>query len=328
MIALTRRELLAGSSALAATSAYGQAAYGQAVWPSQPITIVQGFAAGGPIDVVARMIAEPLSRRLGQNVLVEARPGATGTIAAGQVARATPDGHTLIAIASGHAVTAATFKALPYRPVEDFAMISLTAEYPLVMVTHADHPARSIAELIDTARSRPVPLLYGTPGSGSFQHLAIELFARTAGITLQHVPYRGSAQGLTDLVGKRLDIIVEPPTGLLEFLKDGRLRALGTTGSERFFRLPDVPTIAEAALPAYAVTSWQGLAAPAGLPAPVLDRLNREVTGILTEPAVVERMRAIGNNARPSKPEELRAKIASDIEKWTSVVTAANIERI
>jgi tripartite-type tricarboxylate transporter receptor subunit TctC len=328
MTVLTRRDVLAGSSALIATSAYAQGAYAQAAWPSQPITIVQGFAAGGPIDTVARIIAEPLSKRLGQNVLVEARPGATGTIAAGQVARATPDGHTLIAIASGHAVTAATFKTLPYRPVDDFSMISLTTEYPLVMVTHSEHPAHSIADLLQLARSQPTPLVYGTPGSGSFQHLAVELFAKTAGIKLQHIPYRGTAQALTDIVGKRLDIIVEPPTGLLEFLANGKLRALAVTGPDRFFRLPDVPTVAEAGVPGYTVTSWQGLAAPAGLPAPVVDRLNREVIAILNDPTVAERMRAIGNNARPSKPQELRDKIADDIEKWTAVVAAANIERI
>jgi tripartite-type tricarboxylate transporter receptor subunit TctC len=321
--ALTRRAVLGGSIALMTTSARSQTA-----WPQQPITMMHGFGAGGPIDIVARIVAEGLSRRLGQQVLVEAKPGATGTIAAGQVARAAPDGHTLIAIASGHAVTAATFKALPYRAVDDFTFVTTTTDYPLVMVTHAEHPAKTIADLVATGRSGTTPPLYGTPGSGSFQHLAIELFARTAGMKMQHVPYRGSAQALTDLLGKRLDLIVEPPSVLLDAIGDGRLRALAVTGPSRFFRLPAVPTVEEAGVRGYAVTSWQGLAAPAGIPAAVLNRLHGEVAAVLAEPAVMERLKALGSDARPSSPAEFKAKVSTDIEKWTSVVADAKIERI
>jgi tripartite-type tricarboxylate transporter receptor subunit TctC len=320
---LTRRALIGGSLALVAAQARSQAA-----WPEQPITIVHGFAAGGGIDIVARIIAEGLSKRLGQRVLVEAKPGATGTIAAAQVARAVPDGHTLLAIASGHAVTAATFKALPYRPVDDFETISITADYPLVMVTHAEHPAKSLGDFLIAARAPGKPVLYGTPGNGSFQHLAVELFARTAGIELQQVPYRGSAQALTDLLGKRLDLIMDAPPALLPAIRDGRLRALAVTGPRRFFLLPEVPTVEESGVRGYSVTSWQGLVAPAGIPAHILERLNSEVTSVLTEPAVIERFKGLGSDARPTSAAEFKAKVSAEIEKWSSLVVSANIERI
>ena len=170
-------------------------------------------------------------------------------------------------------------------------MISLLTEYPFVVVTHADHPIRTLADLISTARSRPTPLLFGSAGNGSLQHLAGELLAKTVNATFQHVPYRGSAQAITDLLAKRIDFIVDSPTAELEFIRAGQVRALAVTGASRFFSLPEIPTTAEAGIPGYTFTSWQGLVAPAGLPAAVVDRLNAEIAGLLAEPATVERIR-------------------------------------
>jgi tripartite-type tricarboxylate transporter receptor subunit TctC len=297
-------------------------------WPDRPITVVHGFPPGGPTDLVARIVADSLTRRLGQRVLVEGKPGASGTMAAAQVARAAPDGYTLFALPSGHAFAAATYKSLPYRTIDDFSMISMFTEYPYLMATYAEHSMRTVADLIRLARSRSTPLLYGTPGNGSGPQLAIELLAKEANIKLQHVPYRGSAPAAIDLIAKRLDFMMDPPAALIEFVRDGRLRALAVTGERRFFALPDVPTIAEAGVSGYLVTAWQGLVAPAGLPEPIVTRLNTEVVAILKEPAVVERLRALGNDPKPMSPEQFKARMAADVAKWTAVVDSINFERI
>lgn len=323
MTGLTRRAMLPGLAAFVAMPARSDTA-----WPNQSITLVHGFAAGGPTDTVARIVAEGLSRRFGQQVVVDPRPGASGTTAAGQVARAAPDGYTLIAIPGGHAAAAALYRRLPYRTIDDFSMISMTSEYPFVFVTYSDHSIQTMADLISTARFRQTPLTYGSPGIGSVHHLSVELLARMANIRLQHVPYRGSAQALTDLIGKRIDFMIDPPTLMIEFVRDGRLRALGTTGATRFFGMPDVPTLSEAALPGYVVTSWQGLAGPAGVSPLIIDRLSREVAAILAEPAIIERLRILGNDPNYSGPNAFKARIVADVEKWSEVVEAANIERI
>jgi tripartite-type tricarboxylate transporter receptor subunit TctC len=300
----------------------------QAAWPDRAITLVHGLAPGGPSDIIARIVAEGLARRLGQQVVVDARPGAGGRVAAAQIARAAPDGYTLMTIPSGHAVSAALYKALAYRTIDDFAMISMLTEYPFVVVTYADHPVGTLADLIATARSRPAPMLFGSAGNGSLQHLAGELLAKTVNATFQHVPYRGSAQAITDLIARRIDIIVDSPTAELEFIRAGKVRALAVTGATRFFSLPEIPTTAEAGLPGYTFTSWQGLVAPAGLPAPIVARLNAEIAAVLAEPATVERIKLVGNEPSPSSPDAFKARIAADIDKWTKVVDAAGIERI
>jgi tripartite-type tricarboxylate transporter receptor subunit TctC len=323
MTKLTRRALLAGLSASIAASVRANTA-----WPSRPINLVHGWPPGGPTDFAARIVADGLSRRLGQPLIVDARPGAAGTTAAGLVARAAPDGYTLIAIPGGHASAAALYRKLPYRTVEDFSLISMVAEYPFVLATYPDNTIRSIAELIAEARSRKTPLLYGTPGIGTTHHLLVELLATMADVKFQHVPYRGSAQVVTDLTGKRLDFMVDPPTLIANLASEHALRALGVTSEHRSFNLPDVPTISEAGVAGYAVTSWQGLAAPAGLPASIVDRLNSEIAALLQEPSVIAQLRNAGNEPRPSSPDAFKARVAADIDKWVGVVASANIERI
>ncbi len=297
-------------------------------YPSRPITLVIGFAAGGPLDVVSRIIAQGLSTRLAQQVVVENRTGATGTVAAAQVARAEPDGHILMAIPATYAATAALFRKLSYRPVEDFSMVSMTTEFPYVLVTYSDHPIRTIADLIGAARPQSAPLTFGTSGVGSLQHLAMELFADKANIKLQHIPYRGGAPAIAELLGKRIDFVLDQPTSLIDLIKGGRLRAVAVTGGMRFFSLPDTPTISEAGFPSYAVTGWQGLVAPAGLPEPVLHRLRAALSGVLADPTVIAQLRTLGNDTRSSTPEEFKARLAAEIKTWTEVVAAANIERI
>ncbi|MBX9827526.1 MAG: tripartite tricarboxylate transporter substrate binding protein [Xanthobacteraceae bacterium] len=320
---ITRRSAIAGLSAVTLAPAFAQPAR-----PEGTITIAHGFTPGGNVDLTARLIAERLAARLNQQVIVEPRPGAGGSTAAASVARAVPDGKTLFLAAGGHAVSAAIYKSLPYKPLEDFSWISMLSDFPFVFVTYPDHPAKNLAAFIARAKSEPGKLLCAHPGNGTGQHLALELFAATAGIKVQSVPYRGSPQAATDLLGKRVDAFMDNMTVVAEMVRDGRLRALGITGPSRFFVLPDVPTFAEQGVKDYAVTSWLGLAGPAGIPAPMLAKLNEEAVASLKEPDTIERLRKIGGEARPTTSEAYRARVASDIEKWTRTVASANIERI
>jgi tripartite-type tricarboxylate transporter receptor subunit TctC len=320
---MTRRGALGGLSALITAPLFAQPS-----WPSRPLTLVVGFPAGGPVDTVSRIIAESLSRRLGQPVVVENKPGATGTIAAAQVAHAAPDGYTLTMLPGTFAASAAMFRKLPYHPVNDFTWISTIAEFPYLLVTYSGHPCGSMADLVRTAKSARNPLQFGTSGVGSVQHLSGELLASVADIRLQHVPYRGGAPAITDLLGKRIDLVIDQPTALMEFIRDGRLRALAVTGADRFFAARDIATVSESGFANYNVTSWQGLAAPAGLPTALLERLNFELAGVLAEPQLVEKLRALGNEPKASTGDALKARVASDIEIWSKVVADASIERI
>lgn len=326
MTRITRRAALAGLSALGLAPA--AAAVAQSARPEGTITVLHGFTPGGNVDLTARLIAERLAAKLGQQVVVEPKPGAGGSTAAAQVARATPDGATLFLAAGGHAVSAAIYNKLPYDALTDFSWISMLSDFPFVFVTYPDHPAKNLAEFIATAKTRSEPLLCATPGNGTGQHLALELFAATAGIKIQHVPYRGSPQAATDLLGKRLDAFMDNMTVVGEMVKDGRLRAFGVTGPSRFFVLPDVPTIAEQGVSGYSVTSWLGLAGPAGVPQPMVAKLNAEVVAILKEPDTIERLKKIGGEPQPTTSAGYRDRVASDIAKWTKVVADAGIARI
>jgi tripartite-type tricarboxylate transporter receptor subunit TctC len=322
-INISRRMALAALGAVVARPSQSSE-----TWPARSITLVIGVVPGGAIDAVARIIAEGLSTRLDRQVVVESKPGAAGTLAAGYVARTAPDGYTLLAMPGTHATTAAMYRKLPYRVIDDFSMIGMISEYPFVMVTYAGNPIRTLADLIGSARMKKTPLLYGTPGVGSTHHLALELFARMANIKLQHIPYRGGAPAITDLLGRQLDFLIDTPATLLDLVRDGKLHALAVTGGTRLFSLPDIPTISEAGVPGYVVTSWQGLAAPAGLPLALVERLNAEIANVLAQPTVAERLARLGNSPRPMGPNEFKARIEADIKKWMELLAGANIDRI
>ena len=323
MTSLSRRSFMVALSACAVAQGHARDA-----WPNGPVVLVHGFPPGGPVDTVARIVADGLTKRIGQQVLVESRPGAAGTIAAAQVARAAPDGHTLSIIPATYTVTAAMRKQLPYRPIDDFTMIGMISDYPLVIVTHSQYPFRSIADVIKTAASRTTPLTFGSPGEGSIPHLLGELLARKAKIHLQHVPYRGGPPALADLLGKRIDLIIDPPSAPLAKIRDGTLRALAVSSAQRFFLLPDVSTLAESGVPDIDVTSWCGLVGPAGMPEMVVARLNEDMARLLGETAVIERLHGAGMVAKTTSAAEFKTRVTSDIARWASVVADANIERI
>ena len=320
MTTLTRRSLLAGLSVCAAAPAFAQG--------GRAITMLHGFTPGANVDLVARLIADNLSKRLGQAIVVEPRPGAGGTTSAAAVARATSDGLTLTVLPGGHAVSAAIYKQLPYNAVEDFSFISMLTDFPFILVTYPDHPAKTIADVIRTAQADAGKLTCATAGNGTGMHLAFELFASMAKAKIQHVPYRGSPQGITDLLAQRIDFQMDTPTVLLPFIQDGRLRPLGVTGPKRFFAVPNVPTIAEQGVQGYSVTSWLGVAGPAALPADFVNKVNAEIKAILAEPAVIEKLRGFGSEAMPTTSAGFKARVAEDVAKWTKVVAEANIPRV
>ena len=324
MVALTRRTMLAGLSA-AAVLRPGRAF---AAWPERNISLIHGLTAGGGVDVSARLIADGLSRKLGQQVVVEPKPGAGGTLASAQIARATPDGYTLCWIPSGYAVTAAMYKSLPYQPIDDFTIIGQAIDFPFVMVTYPDHPIRNIPDLIKAAKERKEPLLGGVPGAGTPQHLLLEYLSRLAGIKLQIVPFRGGNQALTELLGKRLDFLVDPPIALIGQVKSGALHAIGVTSEKRYGPLPDVGTVAEAGFPGFSVTSWMGLVGPAKLPQPVTAKLNADINALIADSAVIEKIHLLGSEPKGGTPDDFKALIAKDIARWTKVIADAHIERI
>lgn len=318
----TRRAVVAGMAGALACPSIARAAY-----PDRTITIVHGFP-GGNGDFLARIVADGLTRKLGATVVVEAKAGAGGNIAAASVARSAPDGYTLLIMVGGHAVSAALYKQLAFKPVDDFTTISMLTEFPMVIATYPDHPAKDMAAFIELARKAAEPPLFGTPGNGTGQHMSAELFASMGKFKLKHVPYRGSGQGVTDVLGKRIDFICDTPTVTVPLVKDKQLRALAVTGAKRFFALPDVPTVAEAGIAGYSAGSWLGLAGPAGMPADVVGQLNKLVHDVLAEPATAEKLRTAGSEVVPTTPQAYKARLESDIAKWVGVVENAGIPRI
>src|SRR3954467_7610757 len=324
MTALNRRTMLAGLAAAAALRPQSALA----AWPERSISLVHGLTAGGGVDVSARVIAEGLSRKLGQQIVVEPKPGAAGTLAAAATARAAPDGYTLQWIPSGYAVSAASYKSLPYKPIDDFTIVGQAIEFPFVIVTHAEHAIKPVPDLIKLAKSSAEPLLGGVPGAGTPQHLLIEYFMRLAGIKIQVVPFRGGNQALTELLGKRIDFLIDPPIALIGQIKAGALHAIGVTGDTRFTPLPDVGTIADAGFPGFSVTSWMGMCGPAKLPQDITSRLNRELNALIAEPDAVEKIHKLGSEPKGGTPDDFKALIANDIARWTKVIADAGIERI
>lgn len=318
---MDRRTFLAAGAALA-LPALPVRADG---FPERPLRLLQGFAAGGNADTIARVVGAELGRRLGQPLVVETQAGAGGTIAATTVSRARPDGYTLLLATGGHAVAGALYKHLPYRSVDSFAMISTLTRFPFLVVTRADSGYRGLPDLLAAARAAPGALAFGSAGTGSTHHLAGELLASMAGVSLLHVPYRGDAASLTALLSRDVPFIIAPPTAVIANIKAGKARALAVTGAQRWSGLPDVPTVAEQGVAGYDVHSWSGLLAPAGTPAAVIERLHDAAAAALQVDGVRARLAETGGEASACTPEEMKAMLTADLRKWTQVVAAAKI---
>ncbi|MGY8705951.1 tripartite tricarboxylate transporter substrate binding protein [Bradyrhizobium sp. 18BD] len=298
-------------------------------YPSRPIRLLHGFAAGGAADTLSRIVADGLSKKLGQPIIVEAKPGAGGNIAADAIAKAAPDGYTLGLVTGAHAISAATYKSLAYQPAESFEMISTLVYYALVIAVRSDHPARSLGELIAIAKEKPGALSFGSVGFGSTHHLAGELLNASAGVEIVHVPYRGDAQSVTALLGGEVPVIVGTPVLLAPQIQSGAIRGLAVTSPARTALLPNVPSVQEAGIKGYDVRTWAGLLAPKGTPPAIMATLNAATLEVLRDPDIRQRLEtAVGGEVRGSSPEEMKALIAAEITKWSAVVERAKIPKI
>ncbi len=296
-------------------------------FPDHAIKILQGFAPGGNADNIARSVGLEISKSIGQPIVVEAQTGAGGTIASGSVARAKPDGYTLLLATGGHAVAGALYNSLPYKTVADFEMVSTLTYFPFLIVTSAESKFKSFSELLEASRSSLNGLTYGSAGIGSTHHLAGELLAKMGRMRLVHIPYRGDAASITALLANDVDFIIAPPTAVLSNIKSGKLRALATSGAQRWPGLPELATVAEQGVAGYDVRSWAGLMAPVGTPKAVIDKLNLETLKSLQVASVKARLEEMGGEARGSSPEEMRQMVSSELQRWTQVINEAKIPK-
>jgi tripartite-type tricarboxylate transporter receptor subunit TctC len=320
------RQLLSVLGSALAVSQSGPAvcADGQA-FPSRPLRIVVGFSAGGSTDIIARLVAQKLSEALQQPVVVENRTGANGNIAAEAIAKAAPDGHSMLMAANGLTINASLYRKIPYDPVRDFSPITQVAFMPNVLVVHPSLPVRSVKEFIGLARARPGELTHGSSGTGSPGHLAGEVFKMMTSVQFVHVPYKSSAQALVDLLGGHLQLAFPTTFVSMPHIQSGKLRALGVTSLKRSRSLPDTPTIDEAGVRGYEVVGFYGILAPAGVPKEIISRLNDEIVKALRAADLQERLLRDGAEPVGSTAEEFRAYIQKDVGKWARVIDAARI---
>lgn len=293
-------------------------------YPSQAIRLVVPYAAGGTSDTIARLLSDRMASALKVPVVVENRAGAGGNIGTEQVARAKPDGYTiLMGVVATHGINASLYKNIGYDPVKDFEPVTLIASTPSVVLVHPSVPANSVQELIDYAKKNPGKLNVGSSGNGSSHHLAGELFKSMTGVDMMHIPYKGTAAAQVDLIAGEIQVLIDTLPGAMPHLKSGKVRALAVTSPERDPALPDLPTVAEAGVPGYEVGSWYGLLFPAGTPKDIVQRMNSVVVEIVNTPEIKQRL--IDNGAKPvaNTPEEFAAHIKSELKKWAEVIRTA-----
>jgi tripartite-type tricarboxylate transporter receptor subunit TctC len=295
-----------------------------ASYPNRPVRWIVPFAPGGPTDIMSRSVAEKLTQRWGQQFVVDNRGGAGGNIGAEVVAKSVPDGYTLmIGHVGTHAINAALYPKLGFDPVKDFTPVTLIATLPLALVVHPSVPARNVKELIALARARPGQLNFASAGNGGPTHLAGELFKVTAGIDIVHVPYKGNAAALTELVGGQVQMMFSNLLTSMPHVRTGRLRAIGISSGKRSPQAPDLPTVAESGIPGFDVSPWYGILGPAGLPRPLVMKLNAAIASVLEGPEMQQRFVAQGIDLQSSTPEQFGALIKSELVKWARVVKAA-----
>jgi tripartite-type tricarboxylate transporter receptor subunit TctC len=294
-------------------------------YPSKPIRLVVGFPPGGNVDVVGRIVAQKMSEGLGQQVVPENRTGAGSIIANEHVAKSAADGYTLLVVSGAFVTQAATTKKLPYDPLGDFSWISTIVTYPLVFSVRSDSRFRSLDEFIAFVKSSPGKVNYPSPGMGTLYHLAGEMFVSMAGIEMQHVPFRGGSEPLTEVLSGRMELLIDALTNSFPQIQAGKFKPLAVSSLERSASLPGVPTVAQS-VPGYEASSFLGLAGPPGLPPAIVERLNREVRRVLALPDIGQRFAEWGGAPVASNPEEMRRHVAAEIDKWKKVVEARKLQ--
>jgi tripartite-type tricarboxylate transporter receptor subunit TctC len=313
-----RRLLIRAAAGLLAT-AFSASAFAQS-YPAKPVKVVVPYPPGGPTDIVARVVSQKLFEQTGQQFLVENRPGAGGNIGAEAVARSAADGYTVVVATTAHAINPALFKNLTYDIHKDFAPVSQLTSGPLVIVVNPSLPAKDVKELIALAKAKPGELSFASSGNGQSTHLSAELFNSMAGIKLNHVPYKGSAPALTDVIAGQAALMFDTMLSAMPHVKSGKLRALAVTSAARSPAAPELPTIAESGLPGYEAIAWNGLLAPAGTPKDVITKLNAELKKALETPEIKDRFAAQGFTAAWTSPETFAAFLQSEVDKWAKVV--------
>ena len=294
-------------------------------YPNRLIKIIQGFPPGGNVDLISRILAAEMEKSLGQSIVVEAKPGLAGALAAETVARADADGYTLLVLPSAHPAYAALAKNVKFKVVDDFSWISVASFYPFMICVKADSRFKTMKQLVDEAKSKPGELKYGSAGVGSILHTTVELIGNQTNTKFLHVPYRGEAPALTGVLTGDVDFIASTTGPVSARLKSGEFRALAVTGKTRWPDFPDVPTVAETILPNFEVISWTGMAAPANLPKPVVDKLNAELRKALAAPDVQQKLKAMGGDPRATTPDEMKALVSRQYETWKKLATEANL---
>jgi tripartite-type tricarboxylate transporter receptor subunit TctC len=295
-------------------------------YPTRLIRMVHGFPPGGNVDVIARIMAQEMSNGLGQPIIVESKAGAVGSVAAEAVARAEPDGHTVLLVPSAHAVTGAIYKSLKYKPLDDFDWISTVSFYPFIVCVRKDSKFHTLVELLAVARTKAEAVSFGSSGLGTIQHMTAELLGNATKVKFLQVHYRGEALAATGLLTSDIDFLISTPTVAVTHIASGEFRALGVTSRTRWSQLPNVPTLDEAGVPGFEMTSWSGLATKAGTPGPIIARLNTEVRRAIEVPQVKSRLESLGGDVRAMSPEEMRTLVASQLALWSRVAREQNIQ--
>lgn len=299
---------------------------GAQLYPSKPVRLIIPSSPGGPIDIIGRSLAQGLSMRFGQSVLVDNRPGATGIIAADMLAKSAPDGYTIMLAAGTFSTTAAFHPKLPYDPAKDFAPISQVAMLPLVVLIHPSLPVNSIGELISYTRSNPGKVFFGSSGNAGPSHLAGEVFKSMAGVNIVHVPYKGTSPAMADLMAGHIQMMFDAVTTAVPQARAGKVKALAVTSPKRLRGIPDVPTVAEAGLPGYEAVTWVGILAPRGTPPEVVARLHSEITRSLQSTEISQEIAAVGAEVIGNTPDQFSENIRLEIEKWSKLARETNIK--
>lgn len=295
-------------------------------YPSKPVRFIVPFPPGGPVDVTARGFAQPLSEYWGQQAVVENRAGAGGIVGAGSAAKSPADGYTVFVCSIHHSVLPGLRQDLPYDIMKNFVPISFAAMFPIILVVHSSLPAKTVPDLIAYAKANPGKLSFSSSGTGGGTHLAGELFKRMASVDIVHIPYKGSAPAMTDLLGGQVQLMFSDAPTAMPHLSGGRIRALGVASPQRSALVPELPTIAEAGLPGYQANSWAGVMAPAGTPKEIVQKLNGDIVKALSQPDVKSRLLQSGAEPMPSTPEEFGKFLKAEITKWGKLVKDANIK--
>jgi tripartite-type tricarboxylate transporter receptor subunit TctC len=324
---ITRRTFSKNAILAVSTLALPHVGHAQQGYPNRPIRFILPFAAGGVADVTARVVADKLGEKLGQRVVVENQPGPGGFAAGRAIATAAPDGYTLGLLTNGTAISAAIYKTLPYDPVKDFAPISALGNFDLVFATNADSEFRTLGDVLKAAREQPGKLNIGTIAVGSTQHLGAELLKSLAGVNIQIVPYRATPEVIVALLRNDVQLITDFYAAMRSQLTEKKIRGVGTSSLTRTAFLPDVPPVAET-VPGYEVASWNGLCAPTGTPAEIVNSLNKTIREILVIPEVKTKFAEFGIEARASSPEELKSRLQSEIKKWSDLIERAHIAKL